>query len=168
MTMTRQSEALFSVDTVARYLYHLKPDISPLKLQKSLYFLFAYYGAIYAQDDEDGLFEGTHEAVPKRLFNATFEAWQYGPVIRDVWVKDKQGEYTNPEKMRQAVASIESNTEVKQFIKDLFNQIDSVSDFTLVDRSHEDTSWKQAYRGNKIMDNDLIIREYVEKYVTEE
>lgn len=160
----------FNVDTIARYLYHLKPDISPLKLQKSLYFLFAYHGALYAQSTEDGTFEGT-SVPPMRLFDATFEAWQYGPVIRDVYTKDKRGEYADDlHKITQAVAEVTSEPEIQTFIHELFDQIDSVSDFKLVDRSHEDQAWKDAYRKGQstAMDNDLIIKEYVDKYVSEE
>ncbi|WP_431785765.1 Panacea domain-containing protein [Paenibacillus lactis] len=164
--MPKESDYMFSVDTLASYLYSLKNNISPLKLQKSLYFLFAYHGALYTQETGEGVFEGTSVA-PKYLFNAQFEAWQYGPVIRQVYNNDKRGIYSSPDMIEAATKEVESEPEVKKFIDELFMQIDSVSDFKLVDRSHQDDSWKEAYSQGQstLMDNEQIIQEYQEKYV---
>lgn len=160
------ADPYFDVHTVARYLYGLKPNISPLKLQKSLYFLFAYHGALYTKDIEEGQFEGTIGSK-KPLFNAEFEAWQYGPVIREVYFKDRDNEYREPEGIQQASAEIESEPEVKKFIDELFGQIDEFSDFKLVDRSHQDKSWMKAYNKGQstVMSNESIIEEYLGNYV---
>lgn len=152
------------VHTLARYLISLKGDISPLKLQKSLYFLFAYYGALYSKDSEDGIFEGSSD-TPKYLFDAEFEAWKYGPVIKEVYFANKTGDYYNDIDIHDSIYEVEKNQEIKKFIDELFEQIYSVSDFTLVDRSHEDEVWKDAYKNKTAMDKDKIIEEYMEKYV---
>lgn len=159
-------EYRFRVDTIASYLYHLKPDISPIKLQKSLYFLFAYYGALYGAEPKEGANEGT-VGSGKYLFDANFQAWQYGPVIREVWANDRDNYYSQPDKIRDAIAEIGQEPEIKKFIDELFEQIDAVSDFKLVDRSHQDEAWKRAYEKGQstVMDNEEIIREYREKYV---
>jgi uncharacterized phage-associated protein len=163
--MTTVKDVVFdSVHTVANYLYEKKPDISPLKLQKSLYFLYAYYGAYYAKQAEDGVFEGSVK-LPKYLFNAEFEAWKYGPVIRDVYSYNKSNFYSLSHLRAPSVLEVNENLEVKKFIDELFEQIDSVSDFALVDRSHEDNVWKEAFKTDSIMDNDEIIKEYIERYV---
>ncbi|GIP60597.1 Panacea domain-containing protein [Paenibacillus woosongensis] len=164
--MKPDNEFVFDVDTIASYLYSKKPNISPLKLQKSLYFLFAYHGAVYAQDSEVGVFEGVANG-PQYLFEARFEAWQYGPVIRDVYNKDKRGFYSDPDLMEQAIEKVSRQQEIKMFIDDLFEQIDSVSDFKLVDRSHQDVAWKNAHaKGQSTeMNNEEIILEYKESYV---
>ena len=164
--MSAHQQSWFDVDTVARYLYHLNRSISPLKLQKSLYFLFAYHGALYARQPEEGKFEGSVEN-PRWLFDARFEAWQYGPVIRDVWHKEKAGTYLNSDLIRDAVDRIEHEQEIMRFIGELFPQIDVVSDFQLVERSHADECWKEAYKQGRstLMDNEAIIAEYVARYV---
>jgi uncharacterized phage-associated protein len=154
-----------SVHTVAKYLHYFKKDISPLKLQKSLYFLFAYHGALHGKQIKEGVFEGTSN-IPEYLFDAEFEAWKYGPVIREVYAANKQNDYTD-ENIAEAVREIESKHEVKHFIDELFKQIDSVSDFGLVDRSHQDDVWKNAYKNGTTIDKELIIGEYIERYVTE-
>jgi uncharacterized phage-associated protein len=154
-----------NVHTVAKYLYSIKENISPLKLQKSLYFLFAYHGALYGKNVQDGVFEGSTN-TPEYLFDAEFEAWKYGPVIRDVYAVNKHEGYT-PEEIQEAVDEVSKKPETKQFIDELFKQIDSVSDFGLVDRSHQDDVWKNAFKTSAKMEKDMIIGEYIEKYVTE-
>ena len=152
--------------TIANYLYSLKSDISPIKLQKALYFLFAYYGGVYFNHDNEGESEGVIE--PKTLFNAEFEAWKYGPVIREIYRLNKHGELGNDDEVQIAVDALNQYPEEKMFIDNLFNQIDSVSDFSLVERSHQDDIWERNYNTNlnkKIMDNFEIIIEYQEKYI---
>jgi uncharacterized phage-associated protein len=159
-------ERLFSVNTMAKYLYSLNKNLSPLKLQKSLYFLFAYYGALYSKQNEEGVFEGSLN-TPKYLFDADFEAWKYGPVIRDVYFGNKDGVYnSDDEGIKLAVDEVSENIEIKKFIDEMFEQINSVSDFGLVDRSHEDKVWQNAYKTEgKIMNHDEIIEEYTQRYV---
>jgi uncharacterized phage-associated protein len=165
---TYPKEALFDVHTLARYLYSLKENISPLKLQKGLYFLFAYHGAFYRNKDEEGVFEGSNGASNKYLFNAEIEAWKYGPVIREVYRAQKGNEYTwNADLIEKSVQEVSENPEIHNFINTMFSQIDAVTDFDLVNRSHEDDSWKDAYEEGKSnpMDKEQIINEYAKKYV---
>ena len=102
-----------------------KREMTPLRLQKTLYFVYAFYGAtlglLSEDNEEDNVFEGSSN-YPKYLFNERFEAWQYGPVLR---------------------------------------QTDEMGDFTLVERSHEDSEWKNAFKeGQREMDPEKIIEEY--------
>lgn len=148
-----------NVHTVAAYLCSLKAEISPVKLHKSLYFLFAYFGATY--QEQQG-FEGTNIKT-KYLYPATIEAWKFGPVIREVY--DKQT--YNEEEIEIAKEEISKHEEVKKFIDEIFKQIDACSDFTLVDRSHIDKSWKNAYSPTEInnIEYDVLIQEYVDNYI---
>ena len=157
---------IFDVHTVANYLYSLNDKISPLKLQKSLYFLFAYHGAMYAKQPEEGVFEGS-SGSQSLLFDARFEAWKYGPVIREVYERDRSGGYGHPEYLQAAIREVESHPEIKKFIDELFEDINSVSDFKLVDRSHQDEAWREAYAQGQStpMNHQRIIEEYAEKYV---
>lgn len=145
------------VDNLISYLYHKFPDkkpLSPLKLQKVLYFLFAYYGAAMVDTDMDATF-------PKYLFNENFEAWKYGPVIRDVYRKNREGSYENIEEFDTS----DIDEELLDFIDEMFVQIEEISDFSLVQRSHLDNAWKdkfdkeESYHDNE-MDKDQIIEEY--------
>ena len=70
-------------DFLVKFLYTLFETPSRIKIQKTLYLLFAFYGATYgsiesSNSDEDNEFSG--QEYPKYLFDAQFEAWKYGPV----------------------------------------------------------------------------------------
>jgi uncharacterized phage-associated protein len=166
--MVESTRFLFDVDIVAAYLHKLNSNISPIKLQKGLYFLFAYHGAVYARKEENGVFEGNLESN-SLLFDAKFEAWQYGPVIQSVYSKHKNSVYSDHELIKVATNKINEFPEAKKFIDELFSQINQVSDFKLVDRSHEDNSWREAFKQGQstIMDNDSIVNEYATKYINE-
>ncbi|MFB4260537.1 Panacea domain-containing protein [Shouchella clausii] len=169
--MTQREYVFPSVHIVAEYLHHLKETLSPLKLQKSLYFLYAYHGAMYGnKTDQLGIIEGTSEPSGLRLFPVSFEAWKYGPVIKDVYIRDRyHGGYNRtPDDNLQAVTQVQAVPEIRMFIDELFEQIDAVSDFSLVERSHQDNSWKSCYREDStqnLMCNDKIIEEYKERYL---
>ena len=155
-------EAFFdSVTTLAKHLKSKNETISPLRLQKTLYFLFAFYGASYGllsnENEREGSFEGSIE-YPKYLFNEDFEAWTYGPVIKDVYRLNKDGSL-DPE---QWTPTDEQGKAVESLIETVCEQLDKMGDFALVERSHEDTAWTDAYRegfSNK-MNKDAIIDEY--------
>lgn len=129
------------VNDLIAYLYTKVDSLSPLKLQKGLYFLYAYYSAMYGSTLDNEEAEITYD-LPSELFPAEFEAWNYGPVIRSVYNERKTGE----EKYQEMARNFDSNQffnsdskkEVQSFIDDLFAQINRASDFSLVDRSHED------------------------------
>lgn len=164
--MTTLNPVFDSPVVIANYLYNLESELSPIKLQKSLYFLYAYYGGVYFNFDSEGESEGVN--VPKTLFNARFEAWKYGPVIRDIYRLNKNDELGNEVDVLEAALTLSEYPEEKKFIDNLFNQINSVSDFSLVERSHQDDAWKDVYETeseSKIMDNSQIIVEYQEKYI---
>ena len=82
-----------NIDNLVEHILFQFPEISPVKLQKGLYFLFAFYINTYAIKPQQDVVE-TEFNFPKYLFEADFEAWTYGPVIRDVYLKFKNKEYT--------------------------------------------------------------------------
>lgn len=155
------------IKELIHYLFRNYGKLSPLKLQKGLYFLFAYYGVQYGSNREElGNVEVAYN-YPKFLFNANFEAWNYGPVIREVYFDNKNGNYDhflatpiNEEEV------FDNDFEVKKFIKEIFDQVVTTSDFSLVDRSHEDIVWQNAHKDNQSeMCNEEIINEYAQEYI---
>lgn len=156
---------------INQYKQKTSADISPLKLQKSLYLLFAMWGgnvAIINEDIDKG--QGTIEItdkVPTYLFDAKFEAWKYGPVDIDVYDRYKENEYQGD------IQSITDLTTVSQdlsnvlmpFINSVLQQVFDINDFSLVSITQEDKVWKSAYEDSKnlVMNNEDIIKEYKEK-----
>ena len=153
-----------NLDDLVNYLYFKLPQITPLKLQKSLYFLFAYYGAFYGKFGRNNAEVETETRYPQYLFNGVFEAWKYGPVIREVYSKNKGGNF-----VARDLAKDKYDPEVLQFLDELILQLNEASDFSLVERSHMDQVWKNSYipGNNNIMENDDIINEY-ESYLINE
>lgn len=138
--MSKSQYYFKNVDTLVEHILFQFPEITPVKLQKGLYFLFAFYINTYSIEHQTEVIEAEYK-FPKYLFNAEFEAWTYGPVIRDVYLKLKNKEYTP----RQYQFS-KKDEEIEIFIKDVMEMILEKSDFALVDRVHEDLSWQKAYK----------------------
>lgn len=149
-----------NVDDLVNHLLFKFETLSPLKLQKSLYFLFGFYSGSYQGNEEVGVKEETYK-YPKYLFDANFEAWTYGPVIREVYFKNKKEEYSAKE---YVFSDNDVDKEVKSFIDDVSSMIMKKSDFALVDRSHDDKVWKKAIDiGNSEgMEKEDIASEYRE------
>ena len=57
---------------------------SPIKIQKTFYLLFAFYGATYGQLKTNPPTELESINYPTYLFKPNFEAWCYGPVDLDI------------------------------------------------------------------------------------
>ena len=134
-----------NVDVLVNYILYKFPTISPLKLQKCLYFLFAFYAGTYPVGEEIGVKEQTYN-FPNYLFKGEFEAWVYGTVIREVYQKNKNGDYQG-EEYNFGISPIDK--EIKKFIDDIGSMVMKKSDFALVDRNHEDKSWKKAITKGK-------------------
>ncbi|WP_147396851.1 hypothetical protein [Psittacicella hinzii] len=159
-----------NIDVLVSYLYARKNDMNAVMLQKSLYFLYAFYAGMYYQNTKQLDFKGD-APLPNELFKAEFEAWTYGPVIKEVFEKRAQGpeyyldflqskEYTNA---IEEIANKSYGSEVFTFIDDLFADISSRSTFSLVQRSHEDKAWIEAFEAGQVTMNNLdIILEYSE------
>lgn len=146
------------------YAIKYKKEISNIKLQKSLYFLFAYWGGFMAQS-KLGKVEETFD-YPEYLFNDEIEAWTYGPVIPKVYHDFTN--YYNESKVINIQTILKANEFVKSFIDDLLSEIFPLSDFKLVDISHDDNCWKDNYNPNdqrhsKEISKEAIISEYINK-----
>lgn len=141
------------VDDLVEHLLYTFPGITPLKLQKSLYMLFAFYIVAIRSGHE------TDKNIPDRLFKANFEAWSSGPVIRDVYQKVKNNSYqAKPYNFRTKAIDLE----IRNFIDNLVSQIIRKSDFGLTTRSREDKSWKNAIEKGETapIPMDDIVAEY--------
>lgn len=137
-----------ALDVAAHIINHcieIGNPITNLKLQKILYFLDMTY-LVNAGD---------------RLIEDYFEAWQYGPVIKEIY--NKYSSY--------AASAIELKQEFQEdlpeeYKKRIINKIESLANtraWDLVDISHEKGSpWDITYNGglgnHKIIDNSLLLK----------
>lgn len=166
--MSEENKYLTDIRNIIALMKEEIDDISPLRLQKTLYFLFAYYGASYGQLSKSEDYKLSRDEslnLPSYLFDVEFEAWQYGPVIRDVYKDNKYSNSYKELKFSIDNFNIEDNTmkkEITEYLREIIRSTYKVSDFGLVERSHEDKEWNERISEQGEMDNELIIKEYIE------
>jgi len=166
--MMEENKCLTSITNIIGLMKEEIEDISPLRLQKTLYFLFAYYGASYGQLSKSKDYELSKDEslnLPKYLFDAEFEAWQYGPVIREVYKDNKYSDNYKELQFSIDNFNIEDKTmrkEITEYLREIIRSTYKVSDFGLVERSHEDKEWNEKIANQSEMDKELIIKEYLE------
>ena len=154
-------KGIFKAKELAMYItmYYLEKfnrDITPIKLQKSLYFCFAYWGGHVRKSK----LPQTEITINKSewLFDENIEAWVYGPVVPDVYNEKNLENYYNPN-------MFDENEDVMDYINGVLDDILNVSDFKLVEVSHMDNCWKNNFDvdapyHNEIIDKEEIIEEY--------
>ena len=144
-------------------------QISPIKLQKGLYFLYAMWGGkvllAKGESKQDTEADDLYGAWDEYLFEASFAAWKYGPVDENIWIwyKNKQNidDLTGRLKF---VDKCSYQDEVVNYVDELLVRIFATSDFGLVDLSHEDICWQSKVGSNSPMSNKEIIEEYAKRY----
>lgn len=137
-----------------------KDEISPLKLQKTLYFCFAYWGGFIRKNNSFS--DETKEitlSYDECLFNNKIEAWVYGPVVPDVYHENNLKRYEN----KNLFSGMEY---LQEYINNVLNDVLPLNDFKLVEISHEDQCWKKHFKGKNMFHNieipkEEIIKEYV-------
>lgn len=143
-----------------------KPSSS--KIQKTLYLLFAFYGATYGRLKADPSNELETVNYPTYLFEPNFEAWCYGPVDPEVQAAMNKQAYEGLELKDEAFDKALEPSEVRNirlFIDDIIKQTNDTDDFTLIGRVCEDDAWVSVAKSDdKTMDPQTIISEYTTKY----
>lgn len=155
---------IFSAMDFASYIKYkykeLKPNvvnISPLKLQKALYFCFAYWGAFARKGNHAQNEVGQH--FDEYLFHEEIQAWVYGPVVPYVYRHSKEIKDCNPEEM------FAGKGYMKDFIDGVLEDVLNASDFRLVSISHEDNCWKNNfYEKDDLHDKEIPKEEIILEY----
>lgn len=146
---------------VARYFITLNnleckeeaADLSKLKIQKLLYYAQGYYLALFN----------------KPLFEENIEAWDHGPVVREVYDQFKQHEGiyvpTNAYRMNEAEQEC-IETDKRELIEEVFCLMGQYSAWKLRDKTHNEEPWLNSYETGK---NNIIsiaaIQSYFKHYV---
>lgn len=139
-------------------------EISPLKLQKALYFCFAYWGGFVRKGKtvNENLSEIDISNFDEELFEEDIEAWVYGPVVPEVYKYYKQNDL---EQFRDDKLFKKCNY-AKNYIDGILKEVLNTSDFTLVDIAHRDNSWKNNFDFKEMSHNNIIPKEeIIEEYV---
>ena len=157
--MKKEERGILDARTLACYIKHYYNDvlkmtneISPLKLQKSLYFCFAYWGGFirynnkYSSETKEITFD-----YSEILFENNIEAWVYGPVVPDVYHEKDLDKYREEKPFGD-------KTYVKEFIDNILNDVLVANDFKLVEVSHQDKCWKKNFKPNSLLHNNSTRR----------
>ena len=142
-----------------------KRDISPIKLQKALYFLFAYWGQYIGKSKQENInVEFELDKFSEHLYEEEIQAWTYGPVLPEIYVLEKEG-ILNNYISENYLEDTEHNLVIKEFIDYLLPQIFDISDFGLVDLSHQDNCWKNHYNSqDEYHSNEIPKEEIINEY----
>ncbi len=118
-------------------------DLTNLKLQKLLYIIQVKYLEKYG----------------KSLFTDPIEAWQFGPVVRDVYNTFKSCGAFPITLVDVNFSSQDIPVETKKFVDKIWDEYAKFSSGYLVNLTHKVNSpWAKAYRSDtKIIDQDLIL-----------
>ncbi len=152
---TAKSLAIYIID---RYKEQSNgKDISPIKLQKALYFCFAYWGGFVrkGKGTNSAMSEIDVSSLEENLFDEDIEAWIYGPVIPDVYRHHK----ANTLNQFRDENIFKNNDFTKSYIDGILDDILKASDFSLVEESHKDDCWKKHSDFNKSMHSNKIPKE---------
>ena len=128
----------YSALDIARYfLFRAEKEdqelLSNLKLQKLVYYAQGIYLAMHGEP----------------IFNDTIQAWNYGPVVPDLYHRFKEhgaeGIHAEP---GFDPASIDKST--LDFLDEIFDAFGQFSAIRLMEISHSDKCWKDADSGEEI------------------
>lgn len=141
--------------------------ISPIKLQKGMYFLYAFWAQFAHKLNVKG--EGVSEievdtVYEEDLFDAKFEAWKYGPVDRELYTLFNDKESITP--ISAEVVFSKTDDTVITYIDDILSQIYKVNDFSLVDLSHEDEVWIKTYESNAFGNGEMLSEDIKNEYIS--
>ena len=165
---------IFSAKDLACYILDYYKDnvsenkMSDIVLQKSLYFLFAFWGGFIRQGHIDNNPEVMDQS--EILFGDDIEAWTYGPVVADIYYLRKDGlldyyydkEYVGKDKL------FENKEFLKITLNGILKDLVKIDPFRLVTISHRDKAWINKYDGetshHNVIDKEDIISEYATRF----
>lgn len=133
------------IELVARYILHKVDDITPLALQKLLYFAQAFYHALFHAD----------------LFTDDCQAWAHGPVFPDVYYRYREYGYNPIDKPTDAFELDlgELTTREIELIDSVIAAFGQYSGSVLSSITHNERPWIEARGGLYPSDRSVTVIE---------
>ena len=160
MNAAKELEPLFALSEkmllTISYIFRTAEEVTPLALQKMLYFIQGIYMVLFGVE----------------LFSEDCEAWAHGPVFREVYDVFKNFKYNPIDDTRFSMFQnrfSELSDNVKQVINLVVESFGMYSGKTLERITHGEAPWKDA-RVNCLPDepsNEVISKEAIKKYFSE-
>lgn len=150
------SEAVSKIEIVTQYILCKNEEITPLSLQKQLYFIQGFYLALYKQI----------------LFNVNCEAWLHGPVYPEIYHKYKKYGYDPIEDEENFICKKDLESKLSRNEKTVVDLVTRTfgrySGKVLEAITRKEEPWKKARRGIKTIDysNEVITIKSIKEYFT--
>ena len=122
--LTVNIEPFSKINAVIQYLLNQCEDVTPMALQKALYYIQGFYYAFYR------VF----------LFSEDCQAWVHGPVYRDIYFRYRDYRYDPIEKTASFDTSIFTDGEIA-IIDSIINNLCCYSGKILERFTHNETPW---------------------------
>jgi len=140
------------IDVAADYILYNCEDITPLALQKLLYYTEGFYYAFYGES----------------LFVEACEAWRHGPVYRNIYFKYQNYRYDKIDQLEN-MDTFNMSDKFKIILDNVINSFGVYSGKILEDFTHNEEPWRVAradlphYANSlNIIDKDLIAHYFIE------
>ena len=140
-------KAIDVANYIIGYTNKLNKSVTNPKLQKILYFIQGY----------------GYSKLDKQLIDADFEAWTYGPVIRDVYIEfSRFGSLLITDFYKSNYENIYFDNKDKVFLNNIITELNKFSFNKLTAASMSKNSpWTKAYEKNKA---NIIDKTSIEKF----
>lgn len=126
-------------------------SITPLKLQKLLYFTQGHYMAKY----------------DKPLFEDDFEAWTHGPVIRTIYNKYRGYGMNSIDEPKDFWNNPELSKEAKEVIEYVLNEYGKYDGKYLEMLTHKEKPWINHYNSASSFNDEVIPKDEIMLYYKE-
>lgn len=138
---------------VARYFLS-KSSLSPKKIQKLVYYAYAWFIALNNQNADQ---------IENILFDEQPEAWLHGPVFPTLYTEYRSHGWNEVSRIRRSDSKLDK--EVKQFLDEIWRVFGGFTADQLEYMTHQETPWRNARNGvpltassnNKISNKDIFI-----------
>lgn len=141
------------IDSVVKYILKYSADITPLALQKLLYYAQSFYK----------VFNGEF------LFDKDCEAWLHGPVYKDIYYKYKDYGYDPIKTGHINYENIQLCELEKEVLESIIKNFGCYSGKVLEKMTHKEKPWRWTRKGLNDDENSnrIIKKELIEEYFTE-
>ena len=142
-------EADTKISCAIKYLLNQCEDITPLALQKALYYIQGFYSAFYNDF----------------IFSEDCEAWAHGPVYRDIYFRYRDYQFdpiSSCEEFDKSVLSVQE----RSIFDSVVNHLCCYSGKVLEQFTHNETPWIKARNGLPVgaPSNRIISQESIHEY----
>ncbi|SIQ34017.1 type II TA system antitoxin MqsA family protein [Halanaerobium kushneri] len=138
------------IDSVIKYLLKELGEVTPLALQKLLYYSQGFYKTFY---DEF-------------LFNDNCEAWVHGPVYKDIYFKYRNFGYNPIEDESLEFKNIELTEAEEELLDSIIDNFGCYSAKTLEKMTHSERPWRLTRKNLKAEEksDEIISKELIADY----